>query len=386
MAKVEPNAKNWCFTLHYDGVYESDGTPRPTEAEAVGMVEELQEIANYVVFGFEECPTTKVKHLQGYVQLPTKMRRNQLAKIMPRTHLLVAKGSDEDNFVYCTKGGKFTEFGERRDTTGGRQGAEKERERWSIARKAAMINDLTLVDDQLFVMHYSALKAISKDHMAMPPDASDVTGLWIWGPPGVGKSRKARADFPGAYKKLCNKWWDGYNPAVHENVIMDDMDLVHSVLGYHLKIWCDRYAFVAEVKGGALAVRPKTFVVTSNYSIEQIFGHDEECAKAIRRRCKVVHMDEPFRQLTNPPQAGLPYVAEGMSVSIAPSISGVTFVPPTSEVNTSRVSEKFGRTDTLPLDGTDSTPTRSGTPVPPGAPLKRLHMGALALEDQEEDE
>lgn len=372
MAKpAEPNAKNWCFTLHYDGVYESDGLPRPTEAEALLMIEDLQEYASYIVYGFEVAPQTGQKHLQGYVQLNQKMRRSALAKILPRTHLLVAKGNDEDNFTYCTKSGKFEEFGERRDTTGGRLGAEKQVIRWKIAREAAIANDLTLVDDQLFVQHYSCLKAIAKDHMVLPDDANDVTGVWIWGPPGVGKSRRARADYPGAYKKLCNKWWDGYNPNVHKVAIMDDIGMEHSMLAYHLKIWCDRYAFLAETKGGAIAIRPEKFVITSNYSIEEIFGDGTENAKAIRRRCHVTHMDEPFRALTTVKQGISALSAEPQLLPDTPLISGPKSLPHTTASSSSRALMKLERTDTLPLDesqaavdAVEATPTRSDTPHP----------------------
>jgi len=43
-----------------------------------------------------------------------------------------------------------------------------------------------------------------------PTDFTTVKGLWYWGPPGTGKSHKARADNPGAFLKSQNKWWDGY--------------------------------------------------------------------------------------------------------------------------------------------------------------------------------
>jgi hypothetical protein len=53
-----------------------------------------------------------------------------------------------------------------------------------------------------------------------------------------------------------------------------------------LKEWSDHYPFQAEVKGSSMVIRPKIFVVTSQYKIEDIFT-DPETVSALQRRFQV---------------------------------------------------------------------------------------------------
>lgn len=123
-------------------------------------------------------------------------------------------------------------------------------------------------------------------------DLKEPVGVWYWGVPGAGKSYLARQRFPKAYLKMANKWWDGYQQ--QENVILDEIEK-DCKLGHHLKIWTDSYGFIAEIKGEAVKIRPKNFVITSNYSIEEVFGEDMMLVTALKRRFKVVHFPTPYK-------------------------------------------------------------------------------------------
>jgi len=105
--------------------------------------------------------------------------------------------------------------------------------------------------------------------MKVQGEAEDTKGIWIWGASGTGKSRYARDNYPEAYKKLANKWWCGYQGETH--VLLEDLDPNHEKLGYHLKIWADRYHAPGETKGGLVPLTFNKIIVTSQYRPEQVF-------------------------------------------------------------------------------------------------------------------
>lgn len=88
---------------------------------------------------------------------------------------------------------------------------------WEEIKQSAVEGHLEQIPADIFVKHYTNLKAIQKDNM-VTKDAEGLRGMWIWGKAGVGKSRRARLyaeDYNSDqsqthYPKLCNKWWDGY--------------------------------------------------------------------------------------------------------------------------------------------------------------------------------
>ena len=242
----------------------------------------------YLCFG-EETGAEGTAHIQGYIAYNNARTATAVRADFPGAHVEAAKGSAQQNKEYCEKEGHFFENGDMPMTSA--DGGEMEKVKWVEAKALAQAGNLDDIDPRIYVTSYRTLKAIAKDHMVMPAGTDGVTGVWFYGPSGAGKSREARQRYPGAYLKMCNKWWDGYQGEA--NIIIEDFDKAHSGLCHHLKIWADRYSFMAEDKGGAMAIRPAQIVVTSNYHPNQIWT-DQADLEPILRRFSVTHFDMPF--------------------------------------------------------------------------------------------
>lgn len=145
---------------------------------------------------------------------------------------------------------------------------------WEQAKSGA-IEDIPA---DIRIRCYSTLKRIEKDYQVIPDRTHEKKAYWYWGKPGTGKSRKAYQDNPIRFKKLANKWWDGYQN--QKVVVLDDIGKeTATMLAYHLKLWADPWNnHPGEIKGGQVALSYDTLIITSNYSLEECFSGEDLAA------------------------------------------------------------------------------------------------------------
>jgi len=264
------NGKHWCLTIN-----------NPTIEDESAF---RHESVLYSVFG-RETGESGTPHLQAYICFRNKRRFPFIKSLFPRCHAELKRGSVQEAADYCKKDGDWIEFGTipaEQSTSGGAVNAQ----RWTEAYQSAKKGDLEEIPPDLLIKYYGNFKRICADHMQKPPDLVSVCGKWYYGHAGSGKTTKARHDYPEAYIKSRDKWWDGYQG--EEVVILDDLDKYHVALAGYIKDWGDKWTFKAEVKGGYIWIRPTIFIITSQYSIDDIWV-DDETREAVHRRFSKLH-------------------------------------------------------------------------------------------------
>lgn len=153
---------------------------------------------------------------------------------------------------------------------------------------AAKENRLEEIDANVYIQNYNSLKRIAMDNMAPVAQVKEV--LVRWGPTGVGKSRKTWEEATlNAYPKIPTmKFWDGYRPDYHENVVFEEFTGQIDIT--HMLRWLDRYPVVVETKGSGCVLKCKKIWITSNVNPDNWYPNaTQEQRDALRRRMTVIH-------------------------------------------------------------------------------------------------
>lgn len=145
-----------------------------------------------------------------------------------------------------------------------------------------------------------------------PMETQGTRGVWVHGPPGTGKTQWAQKRSMEIYGQepfinTGNNWMDGYSG--QKVIVIEDLDkyTAHKY-AHHLKLWADQYKTTAEVKGGTIPLMHEVLIVTSNYTIEEAFGADDQKhTDKQREKCEVTieAIKDRFQQIEFKPQAHL---------------------------------------------------------------------------------
>lgn len=269
----------WCFTLNNYTQEEYESTKSFCEAEG-----------KYFVIG-RETGDGGTPHLQGFVSLRERRNFDYVRnKLTTRCHIEGARGSARQNREYCIKDGDFIE--------GGNLPGRKSRDELAVEFGSAIrrgnsgLVEFSSANPGTWV--FSGFNMLRNAQLIVAPiQRPSIQVEWIYGGPGVGKSRRAHATLPNAYlKEPRTKWWNGY--LQEKEVIIDDFGPGGVDLN-HLLRWFDRYKCLVENKGGMLALHADHFIVTSNFHPRDVYcgfgGAEHPQLEALLRRVSLTHME-----------------------------------------------------------------------------------------------
>lgn len=263
-----------------------------TDDDLEKVREYAKDQCEYLIFGKEVCPTTQRPHLQGYLywsnprSYPNKKFRD-LLNLSSRGRDMIAKGTPEQNRVYCSKEGDFWECGE--------CPAQGQRTDWAAAIQQLRTDDIVSVIDAQPQLA-PCIRALERyKSLTLKPLKRDVEVIVLIGKTGTGKSSWAYEHYPDLYAKPDGPWFDGYSG--QKTILLDDY---YGSVSYPVLLkMCDRYPFNAPVKGGYVWAQWDKVIITSNASVESWYAAVPDIS-AFKRR--ITYIAEDYNNAyDNPP-------------------------------------------------------------------------------------
>lgn len=269
-------------------------------------------LITYILWGEETAPTTGTPHLQGYLEIARKATLKSLQKVMKQVHipiaLLIAKGSANQNKIYCSKsGGNFFEKGQPM-----KQGKRSDLESIvDLIKKGKTYQEIWEAHPKTMIIHrkgvMEALGVLQTSYVEKPifdlrnfdeSMVADILSLFtnpktliLWGESGTGKTTIALNLLPKALVVSHIDDLKNYNSSSHCGIIFDDMSFTHTPreAQIHLVDWdLPRSIHIRYGTAHIPSHTPKIFTTNQPYGL--IFNNDP----AINRRIKTFQVNKNF--------------------------------------------------------------------------------------------
>lgn len=254
----------------------------PTEHDVQVLQEDK---VRYRIWQFEVAPTTGTLHIQAFIYY--KNKRVWPKKRYPTAHIEAVRSIDAA-IKYCSKDetrhpdslvyedGDKPEKGRRTDLE-------------AVAREVIEGKSMTNVAEEhpeQYVRYARGLQllkhAVSKDRREKP------RVIWLWGPTGVGKTRRVFDTHEDIYIKDGTQWWDGYTQ--NEVILIDDFD---GRWPYRdLLRLLDRYPYQGQTKGAYVKINSPFIYITCEHPPIEMFEGGNHLDQVLRRIDEIVHMKD----------------------------------------------------------------------------------------------
>lgn len=287
-------SRSFCFTINDDiGVLAFFGT-EGFDATKV----------RYVVWQFENCPTTLRQHIQGYIELKQPMRVKAVKKLLGfEAHLEKRKGTRGQARNYCMKPETRAEDGGPHEWGEWQTGGQGERndltQLYSEIKAGAALSTLLESNPGQFIRFHRGIQ-FAKFVVANSNSRTSRLGLSVsvfWGASGAGKTRRAYELSGGSLFSLTKGnnsavWFDGYEG---EGTLLIDDFYGWIPYGYLLQI-LDVYPLRLEVKGGHTFAQWNRVIITSNSSPSEWYHRENQ--QSLDRRIHNICRFDPDGTIT----------------------------------------------------------------------------------------
>lgn len=239
-------------------------------------------LAVYWIFGIELAPTTGRRHLQGYFETPDTVRFSAALALLPLgCHLEVAKGSAEQNMVYCKKGDHWKDWGAPRPGRGHRSDME------DIRADLDAGADMRAISQAYFGQYVRYHRGFEKYlNLHKKSGRTSLVLRWFFGPTGSGKTTTLQGMVDGRdafwlETSPTGTWWNGYDG--EDIVVMDELRagwFPHNIL---LRI-LQTAPYSAPCHGAKVMLNCSQIFITSNLPPSHLYLNDPSGALARRVR------------------------------------------------------------------------------------------------------